>query len=247
MQEKKDALNNKTANSLEVDSKNLDLKKLDLGELVCIGQIIKPHGVKGHFKALFTLPGGLRLEDLAYVILEKAPFKLQIREARFIDGNFALIAFKSINSPEAGNEYRGEKIHLPKSFIGELPESEFYIADLIGAEVFDEEKKEIIGHVMDFEDIPGNALLRIKLNETTATQLALKKASLDEEKNAQIIKKEKKNIRLEDKKSNDKDTVFLLPFVDEYIFSVHVDSEKIQGQINKIITVKNWEMFMMID
>jgi hypothetical protein len=42
--------------------------------LVCIGQIIKPHGVKGHFKALFTLPGGLRLEDLAYVILEKAPF-----------------------------------------------------------------------------------------------------------------------------------------------------------------------------
>jgi hypothetical protein len=100
---------------------------------------------------------------------------------------------------------------------------------------------------MDFEDIPGNALLRIKLNETTATQLALKKASLDEEKNAQIIKKEKKNIRLEDKKSNDKDTVFLLPFVDEYIFSVHVDSEKIQGQINKIITVKNWEMFMMID
>ena len=95
-------------------------------EWVTIGQIRKPHGLRGNVtvEALSDVPE--RFDGLSQVWLELSDGR---REARTIDKcaierRGFLIKFKGIDTPETANRLRGAYIQVPRKDTAPLPEGQ---------------------------------------------------------------------------------------------------------------------------
>ena len=74
----------------------------------------------------------------------------------------AVLELAGIDNLAKAEKLRNQTIFVERSEINNLAENEFLVADLIGLQVLDEENQ-LIGEVCDFENIPNNPLLKIKL------------------------------------------------------------------------------------
>jgi 16S rRNA processing protein RimM len=133
-------------------------------DLVYIGEITKPHGVKGQVNAFLKLPGLLVLADLIDRELKvEGLLKEVFVESASHKDKLAILKFKGYNTLQATDELRQKKLFLKRSQIGNLPKNEFYIKDLIGSQVADWKSKEPVGKVIEVDNIPGNPLLKIEM------------------------------------------------------------------------------------
>jgi 16S rRNA processing protein RimM len=135
-------------------------------KLISIGQIIKPHGVRGELKVELWFLGGLKLTDfIGQEVYLKDPEKALVVETARWNNKVALIKFKGINSPEEADLLRQRELFFVHEQMGDLPDNEFFVEDLIGLEVIDQETSAVIGTVFECNNIPGNPLLKIKLED----------------------------------------------------------------------------------
>lgn len=127
----------------------------ECNNLINIGQIAKPHGTSGKLKAkFFQIPkqfSQIYLEQIVYKVLEIS-----------FTSKMAIIELEGIDNLEKAEQLRNKNIFVQKSQFGNLAQEEFFIVDLIGLQVFDEQNKNI-GEIYDFENIPNNPLLKINL------------------------------------------------------------------------------------
>lgn len=152
------------------------------GELIEIGVVGPPHGVKGEFKvqSLTDWPQErLGIRGSRYL---KAPeSKLQSRRAQqpgiqkvklmygrqsvYKGREVWIVKIKGINSPEEAQEIRGYTLMVHESVREELEDDdEFYIQELIGLSVDMAESGEHIGTVVDLLDGTGTYdVLQIRL------------------------------------------------------------------------------------
>ncbi|MDJ0626157.1 MAG: ribosome maturation factor RimM [Candidatus Caenarcaniphilales bacterium] len=134
-----------------------------MNQLVCIGQINRPHGLEGSLKITLSLPSSIEVDEL----IDKAIFIQGFDSSFSIKGiskmsKFWLIQLKGIDTLESAEKMRNKELYLQKEDLGKLPDNEFLIVDLIGLKVIDFETKEEIGELVEVEDIPQNSLLKIK-------------------------------------------------------------------------------------
>lgn len=117
--------------------------------------------MSGEVKAILNLPGNLELQDLIdnEIFLGDLTYKL---EDAFWMNKTAILKFDKINSLEDAEKIRGKAIYSCKDQIGELPANEFFLEDLLGLQAADQESGSVIGSIDDFDDIPGNPLVKIK-------------------------------------------------------------------------------------
>jgi 16S rRNA processing protein RimM len=114
-------------------------------ELVEIGVITKPWGVRGEVKVrlLTDIPG--RFADLDGVFLageELEPSFHRIEGVKNLKGAVA-IKLEAVGSPEEAETLRGLSVSVPESERAILGEDEYYIYDLVGLKVFDPEGREL--------------------------------------------------------------------------------------------------------
>lgn len=99
-----------------------------------------------------------------------------------------LAEVENISDRTEAEKLRGTTLYINDDTLPETEEGEFYIADLIGLECIDENKKEI-GKVIGFENFGASDLLDIKPTGTTSFYLPFNDDTIIEILESKIIVK----------------------------------------------------------
>ena len=113
---------------------------------IVIGKIVAPHGVRGDIRIMPLTDKPEQFLELEYLLLPSGK-ELHIKNARF-HKNMVLVATKEITTMNEAELLRGQDVSVNFEDLPALDEGEFYVADLIGLDVVDENGK----HIGKFKD-----------------------------------------------------------------------------------------------
>ncbi len=102
-----------------------------------VGVISSTHGIRGEVKVFPTTDDKERFLDLDSVILDtgRERMVLKIEGVKFFK-QFAILKFQGIDNINDIEKYKGRSLWISREQAVPLEEDEYYIADLIGMEVF---------------------------------------------------------------------------------------------------------------
>ena len=129
-----------------------------------IGQIVNTFGIKGVVKVNYFTDDPLEFEKLKTILVEKNKklLEFEIEEAK-LHKNQVLLKLKGINDINEAEKYKGCYIKLPREKAKKLPENTYFIADVIGIDVFTD-NGELLGKVDDIYN-SGSADIYVIKNE----------------------------------------------------------------------------------
>ena len=134
-------------------------------ELVAIGKIVKPFGIKGEFRvqSLSDVPG--RFETLQDVTLEAPSGRtIETRVTRVrSDRAFYIIGVEAFSTPEDARVFRGGLIKIPLDRVPPLPEGRYYEFQLVGMSVIDETGG-ALGSLEEVLQTPGHSVFVVRGN-----------------------------------------------------------------------------------
>lgn len=109
-----------------------------------VGGIANTHGLRGEVKVFPTTDDPKRFCDLKQVKLDtgRGYLDLEIESVRFFK-QFVLLKFKGIDNINDIEKYKGKGLWITREQAVELEEDEYFIMDLIGMPVHNEEMKRI--------------------------------------------------------------------------------------------------------
>lgn len=128
-----------------------------------VGIISSTHGVRGEVKVFPTTDDMKRFKKLKDVLLElKSGEKLPllIEQVKFFK-QFVILKFKDYDSINDIEKYRGLSLYVDRANAVKLEVDEFFIADLIGITVRDEEER-TIGTITDVIQTGANDVYVIR-------------------------------------------------------------------------------------
>ncbi len=104
---------------------------------IVIGKIVAPHGVRGDIRIMPLTDRPEQFLNLSYLLLEDGR-QLTVKAARF-HKRMVLVSTKEITTMNDAELLRDKKILIRAEDLPPLEEGRFYVVDLIGLPVFDEE------------------------------------------------------------------------------------------------------------
>ena len=125
-------------------------------QLLQVGVITQTHGVHGEVKVFPTTDDPERFLDLEYVFLDtgREKKKLTIQSVKFFK-QFVILKFKGINNINDIEKYKRCALLVDRENAVELEEDEYFIADMIGMNVFTEDG-ELFGTLKDVIETGAN-------------------------------------------------------------------------------------------
>lgn len=108
---------------------------------IVIGKIVAPHGVRGDIRILPLTEKPEQFLELDYLLLRDGR-RLTLKHARF-HKRMVLAATEEITSMNEAELLRGQEVLINAEDLPELEEGQFYVADLIGLPVYDEQGAQI--------------------------------------------------------------------------------------------------------
>jgi 16S rRNA processing protein RimM len=131
---------------------------------IAVGVIRKSHGVRGEASVEAWTDSLERFEELDAVTLV-SPDEAQTREARLESVRFhagrALVKLAGIDAPEDVQLLQGWTIEIPEKDARPLEEGEYFLHDLVGLTLVDDEGRER-GVVSDVYEGGGGILLNVR-------------------------------------------------------------------------------------
>ncbi|MBR4723290.1 MAG: ribosome maturation factor RimM [Clostridia bacterium] len=124
-----------------------------------IGKIINTHGLRGEVKISAWTDFPEDFEDFSYALTKNGE-KLNIEGIKYQKNNI-IVKFREINSISEAEAYKNSVLCLPKEEMHALPPNVYYIADLLGCEVFEISGKKI-GIMQDVFSTGSNDVYDIK-------------------------------------------------------------------------------------
>ena len=115
-----------------------------------IGQIVNTQGLKGEVRVYPYTDDINRFDDLEYFYLDKGlNNKYEVERVRY-KGNMVIMKIKGIDSIELAEKLKTKNMYIGRDQGKELEEDEFFVADLIGLDVFtvDGEKVGVVKDVL---------------------------------------------------------------------------------------------------
>lgn len=105
-----------------------------------IGKIVNTHGVRGEVKILPDTSDINRFSKLKKVTLSQNGKETEYKVLRgAANGNTAILKLEGVDTPEQANLLRGAEIIIDRADAIKLPENTWFIGDLVGCEVFEED------------------------------------------------------------------------------------------------------------
>lgn len=134
-------------------------------EILQVGVISSTHGVRGEVKVFPTTDDVKRFKRLKEVILDngKEQMNLEIEGVKFFK-QFAILKFKGFDNINDIEKYKGKSLFVTRENAVRLRKDEYFIADLIGLQVFDEEDKKI-GELKDVIETGANDVYVITMSD----------------------------------------------------------------------------------
>ena len=132
-------------------------------DLFQVGIITSTHGVKGEVKVYPTTDDVKRFKKLKDIILDtgKEHIALELESVKFFK-QMVILKFKGIDTLNDVEKFRQKSLYVTRANAVRLRKDEYFIADLIGLKVVDEENKEL-GTLEDVMLTGANDVYVIKL------------------------------------------------------------------------------------
>lgn len=107
-----------------------------------LGYIVKAHGLKGELKAFLDVDFPEDYEEMESVLMEQSgslvPFFISTISIQ--NGGQVLLKLEEVDSVQAADSLKGQKLYLPLTDLPDLGEGHFYYHELIGFELIEESK-----------------------------------------------------------------------------------------------------------
>lgn len=109
-----------------------------------VGEIASTHGLKGDVKVFPTTDDINRFKGLKECVIrtKKRELAVEVTNCKFV-GKFAVLKFKGFDDINDVEQFKHCGIYVAREDAVDLDEDEFYVADLIGVDVFDEDDNKI--------------------------------------------------------------------------------------------------------
>jgi 16S rRNA processing protein RimM len=138
----------------------------DSAELIAIGQIVKPFGVRGEVRvrSLSDVPG--RFEGLKQVTLVAPTGRTVATVVNRVrqDRAMYVVGFEAFSTPEEAAAFRGGLVKIPRDQTPPLPPGQYYEFDLVGMTVTDEAGL-VLGTLQEILDTGGNHIFVVRQDE----------------------------------------------------------------------------------
>ena len=152
-----------------------------------IGQIVNTFGIKGFVKVNPFTDDLDRFEELksVFIVKNKELIDFEIEEVKY-QKHVVLIKFKGINDINMAEKYKGCYIKISRKDARKLPKDTYFIADLIGLNVYDEDGK-LLGKLEDIYNNKSHDIYVVK-NDLgkqillPSTKEVIKQINIDENK-----------------------------------------------------------------
>lgn len=127
-----------------------------------LGQIVNVKGLKGEVKVNPFTDDNTKFERIPKVFVKQKEnlTEYEIDKVGY-NKNQVILKFKNIDTVEEAEKLRNSYIVVDREIFGELPEGVYYIADLIGLDVYTE-NNEYLGKVDDIFSTGSNDVYVIK-------------------------------------------------------------------------------------
>lgn len=115
-----------------------------MDNLIRVGVISSTHGVKGEVKVFPTTDNVEHFRKIKEIILDtgKEQISLEIQGVKFFK-QMVILKFKGIDNINDIEKYKGKDLLIHKENAAKLQEGEYFIFDLVGCTVHDEENVEL--------------------------------------------------------------------------------------------------------
>ena len=132
-------------------------------DLLQVGIITSTHGVRGEVKVYPTTDDPRRFRRLKEVVLDtgKEKMNLEIEGVKFFK-QFVILKFKGLDNINDIEKYRQKSLYVTRKNAVRLQRDEYFIADLIGQKVQDEDGKEL-GTVKDVIETGANDVYEVEM------------------------------------------------------------------------------------
>ena len=126
-----------------------------------VGKIVNTHGLKGEVKIVTWTDSPDVFEDIEYVYakMKKEEIRLDLVGIKYQKNNI-IAKFKQITTIEEAQGFKNCVLTAERQMLGELPEGVYYIADLIGCEVFDVNNRHL-GKISDVFNTGANDIYAV--------------------------------------------------------------------------------------
>lgn len=134
-------------------------------DLFQVGAITSTHGLKGEVKVFPTTDDVNRFKKCKELLMDTGKngfLTLEVESCKFFK-QFVILKFKGFDRIEDVEIYKGKNLYVSRQNAIRLKKDEYYVADLVGVTVFDEEEKEI-GKLMDVMRTGANDVYVIQMN-----------------------------------------------------------------------------------
>ncbi len=118
-------------------------------EYLIVGQLINTHGVKGELKATALTDDPNRFRKLKWVYIDKNGKleKYDITGVKFFK-QFVILKFNNVDTIEEAEKLKGLYMKIDRANAVKLPKDAFFITDILGMSVFDENDT-LLGKLVD--------------------------------------------------------------------------------------------------
>ena len=132
-------------------------------DLLQVGIIASTHGVRGEVKVYPTTDDPRRFRRLKEVVLDTGKEKMNLEiEGVKIFKQFVILKFKGLDNINYIEKYRQKSLYVTRKNAVRLQRDEYFIADLIGLKVQDEDGKEL-GTVKDVIETGANDVYEVEM------------------------------------------------------------------------------------
>ena len=132
-------------------------------DLLQVGIIASTHGVRGEVKVYPTTDDPRRFRRLREVVLDtgREKLNLEIEGVKFFK-QFVILKFKGLDNINDIEKYRQKSLYVTRKNAVRLQRDEYFIADLIGLKVQDEDGTEL-GTVKDVIETGANDVYEVEM------------------------------------------------------------------------------------
>lgn len=127
-------------------------------DILRVGKIVNTHGLKGEVKVIALTDNPKRYNDLDFVLIDGVERKIQ--GCKF-QKDRVIVKIEGIDSIEEAEKYKNKYMEIPREYAVPLEEDTYYIADIIGCNVYDTSGKSL-GEVYDVIQTKNNDVYWIR-------------------------------------------------------------------------------------
>jgi 16S rRNA processing protein RimM len=133
-------------------------------EFLAVGKLRRPHGVHGEMVMSVWTDSPERMQAGIDIYVGESQQLLQVRSVRWHQQDI-LIAFDGYPDREQVGELRNKIVQVRVADLPALEEGEYYLHQILGIQVIQEEEPYLIGHVVEITETGANDVYLVRRHD----------------------------------------------------------------------------------